>query len=515
MSGISRRDFLKYSGAFLSAVAFSSGAKSLAAGQNVDKPNIIVLIFDAMSAHHLSVYGYPRKTTPNFERFAQRATVYHSNYSCANFTSSGTSTILSGLNPMHHRAFNLAGLISRSRVKTNIFSTVGQDYYSVGFSQNVWAANLLRELKPVLDWQIPSSTFSSYPMRILFSESTNSDRLYLYYAFDEFLSRAHRVLNPIPGSISLGFLDGLYSEYLEDENKKDNAGEYPYGVPSNSYYFHYENRIVFAEIAQKIDQLNKSAPFLGYFHFYSPHSPYTPHRDFVGIFKDVPMTKKLQHPLSYFRRSQLEMKTSRDRYDEYIANVDAEFGKLLDTLESAGILENSYLILASDHGEVFERGETGHGTALLYEPVIHTPLIISAPGQTSRVDITSLTSNADLLPTFAHLTGQPIPTEVDGRILPGLGGVDDPERVIFSLEAKENSSFAPLKKMTIAMLKGSYKLIYYSGYPKYDQMYELFNLSTDPEEMKNLIDAEPEIFSRMKDELLTALEEANQPFQRA
>ena len=74
-----------------------------------------------------------------------------------------------------------------------------------------------------------------------------------------------------------------------------------------------------------------------------------------------------------------------------------------------------------------------------------------------------------------------------GRILPDLGGTEDNGRSIFSVEAKTNSAFAPLTKTTIAMIKGDYKLIYYKGYDGYDDVFELYNLSEDIEEMQNLI----------------------------
>ena len=123
---------------------------------------------------------------------------------------------------------------------------------------------------------------------------------------------------------------------------------------------------------------------------------------------------------------------------------------------------------------------------MLYEPVIRTPLLVSAPGQTQGANIYSPTSNADILPTLLHNTGAEIPQNLDGKILPGLGGFADAERSLFSVEAKENSSFLPLKKATIALNKNNYKIIYYLGYEKYNQQFELFNLQDDPEELNDL-----------------------------
>jgi arylsulfatase A-like enzyme len=157
------------------------------------------------------------------------------------------------------------------------------------------------------------------------------------------------------------------------------------------------------------------------------------------------------------------IKTTRRSYDEYIASLDWELGKLLDAWEVAGIFENSYVIMTSDHGEMFERGETRHTTRLVYDPVVHIPLLISAPGQNTRQDVYAPTNAVDILPTLMQVTGKPIPVQAEGKLLPGFGGEEDFERSTFTVEAKLNPALAPLQKVTIAMRKGNQKLIYYRG----------------------------------------------------
>ncbi len=160
----------------------------------------------------------------------------------------------------------------------------------------------------------------------------------------------------------------------------------------------------------------------------------------------------------------------RDLYDKQIAQIDDEFGNLIHRLNKSGILENSYLIFTSDHGELFERGFVGHGFQLMYEPVLNIPLIIHAPGQVKREDVYALTSNIDVLPTILSIAGKESPSDIDGRILPGFGGQVDVDRPIFSVVAVDNSAFAPIKKAVISMRKGFYKLIAYLGYEEMDQV---------------------------------------------
>ena len=127
MSKITRRDFLKLAsvvtgGAAISALLPRTFPSAQATG---GKPNVIILLFDTMTAPHLSLYGYPRKTTPNLERFAQKATVYNSHYSGGSYTISGTASILTGLYPWHHRAINPSGPVRRELTGNNLFRAVG------------------------------------------------------------------------------------------------------------------------------------------------------------------------------------------------------------------------------------------------------------------------------------------------------------------------------------------------------------------------------------------------------
>jgi arylsulfatase len=161
---------------------------------------------------------------------------------------------------------------------------------------------------------------------------------------------------------------------------------------------------------------------------------------------------------------------------------------------------------------MFERGIHGHVTRLLYEPLLHIPLLISQPGQRGRQDIYSLNSNVDLLPTLLHISDLPIPEWCEGRVLAGLGGEEDLERSVFAVEAKDNPAHQPLRQATLVMLKGEYKILRYLGYPGYRDVYELYNLSNDPEEQRDLSFTKPTIAEELRAELDQKLDQLNQPY---
>lgn len=83
---------------------------------------------------------------------------------------------------------------------------------------------------------------------------------------------------------------------------------------------------------------------------------------------------------------------------------------------------------------------------------------------------------------------------------------------VFAMEAKKNPSRSPITQATIAMITGDYKLIWYIGYPGYDNVYELYNLGSDPEELVDLSKSHSDIVLSMGKELKTRLAEADQPY---
>ena len=129
-------------------------------------------------------------------------------------------------------------------------------------------------------------------------------------------------------------------------------------------------------------------------------------------------------------------------------------------------------------------------------------------------DVYAPTSNIDLVPTLLSLAGKEIPATLEGKVLPEFGGLTENERSIYSMVSYENSAFFPLTKATIAMRKGDYKLIHYLGYPKHDDLYELYNIQDDPEELKNLVKSDSATLSHMKEEMLEALDAANKPYRK-
>ncbi|HLO18435.1 MAG TPA: sulfatase-like hydrolase/transferase, partial [Anaerolineales bacterium] len=379
ISKINRRDILKLSAALVASAVFSGASRLLSSARssNTSKPNILLFVFDAMSARHLALYGYARKTTPNLEKFAEHASIYHNHYSAGNFTTSGTASMLTGLYPWTHRAFNYRGMIERALAERNLFNLIGKEYTRLAFTQNLWADILLSQFEKNLDLHLPCDSYSQIIQSRPQPSDIAGDRGMAYYVFQDFLDLRLDDPHSFPGSLLLASTDLSRALLLERQNIS--LYDYPRGLPTN-YDFFYQNASVLEGVNRLIQStLSRVSPYLAYFHFWSPHGPYNARKDFVGIFQnDLKLQGKPRHPLSGNNYSEQRLREYRREYDEYIADVDAEFGRVLSDLEKSGVLQNSYAIVTSDHGELFERGELGHASALMYAPITHIPLLISA-----------------------------------------------------------------------------------------------------------------------------------------
>jgi len=507
-TGITRRDVLKLLSVLplLTVDLPTLQAGRLPAAQDENLPNFLILVFDALSAFHLPFYGYARQTAPNLTRFAEKATVFHQHHAGGNFTTPGTSSLLTGALPWSTRAFHLQGTVIEPYVKRNIFSELGKKgYYRTAYSHNNLVTSLFFQFHQDIDEFIPTR-------ELCLLDDEFADQLFPNDYTPAFLGEwlTFRGGETRPSSLFLSFVHRLYRSLHKRMKTRDYRDQFPRGIPE----LHNLSFVLEDATDWIINQVQKMPrPFLAYYHLLPPHEPYLTRKDFVDIFHDGwKPVEKPEHPFTEGHTNQFLLRNRRE-YDEYIAYADAEFGRLYDALEKNGSLENTYLIVTSDHGEMFERGVRGHVTPVLYEPVIRVPLLIKKPGQQAREDVHIPTSCVDVLPTLLHLAGLEIPDWTEGQVLPTFGaGEPDSERSIFALEAKKNQKHAPLTKRTVMMVKDRYKIMHFTGYEKYNDVFEMYDLQNDPEELNNIFNSHPALASEMKSEMFERLVQADNNF---
>jgi arylsulfatase A-like enzyme len=506
-SPISRRDFLKVAGILPLSLGLPPFLRMYNPSQEPadGQPNVLVIVFDAFSAYNIPIYGYPRETTPNLSQLAERAIVYHNHFAAGNFTTPGTASLLTGALPWTHRAFQLNGTVIEAYAHKTIFQAFGR-YHRIVYSHNPLVNTLFKQFTADLDEYIPQT-------RLFLTADTLVHNL---FGSDEDIADVGWTRSIKKGtdgySYSL-FLSDLYKLYIQGKIAKV-AARFPRGIPSirGDNYFLLEDAIDWLQ-----NQLGRlPQPYFGYFHFMPPHAPTNTSREFYGEFAHdsySPPWKPADILSAGLTRP--DLMRQRIAYDEYILYLDREFGRLFDFLDSSGVLKNTWVVLTSDHGELFERGVRGHISPLLYQPVVRIPLMIFEPGRTSGMEINAATSAVDLLPTLLHVTGQNPASWAEGSVLPPFATTDpDPQRVVYSLHAKENDPDKALTRATAMMVQGNLKLTYYFGYQdlRGEDRLELYDIESDPEEMNDIFDEENPRDAGMLAALKQKLAEVNKPY---
>jgi arylsulfatase A-like enzyme len=505
---ISRRDFLKMSGLAQLGLASPRLARSLAGlrAPNPAAKNIIVLVFDALSGLNLALDGYARETAPNLTRLAKRAIVYHNHFAASNFTSSGTASLLTGTLPWTHRAIEDRGTVAGELIDHNIFRAF-PDYYRTAFTHNSWVQILLDQFHRAIDDLVPRDkmyleTYDELIHTIFYRDDDIADvswtrdmKLADGYSYSLFLSRFYKI--------------------VRDASIASLESRFPRGVPMNAS----KDAFLLEQSVNWLDDHMKviPEPFLGYFHFLPPHAPYRTSQEFYGRFAFDGLNP-VRKPLDELgtRDAERAMLESRTEYDEFILYADKAFGSMYESLERSGLLENSWLLVTSDHGEMFERGLIGHGNATLYQPVIRIPLLIFEPGRETAMNIYTPTSAVDVLPTLAHVTGHPIPQWVEGSVLPPYStALAETTPGVYAMEARKSHQYLPLTRATISLVKEQYKVIYYFGYAELGMrdVVKMYDIQADPEELADLSSSQPDVTSRLLAELKQSMAEADRPYE--
>ncbi|MBN1348219.1 sulfatase [candidate division KSB1 bacterium] len=217
-----------------------------------------------------------------------------------------------------------------------------------------------------------------------------------------------------------------------------------------------------------------------------------------------------------FRDAKLEGKDLvRWKYQRYIkdylrcvASVDDNVGRLLDYLDVAGLAENTIVVYTSDQG--FFLGDHGwFDKRFMYEESLRMPLLLRYPARIKPASANdALISNIDFAPTFLSLCGQQIPADMQGESLQPLlaGNIPGDWRDSIYFHYYEYPAWHMVKKHYGIRTK-RYKLMHF-----YDDIdaWELYDLKTDPGEMKNVY-ADPE-YADIVQMLMTDLKQLQQKY---
>jgi len=273
---------------------------------------------------------------------------------------------------------------------------------------------------------------------------------------------------------------------------------FEHGKGFNKYIDDVDDRQVFFKADSFIINYKFEKPFLLFIHTYLVHN-YDPSEKYRTMFCDTTLNvtknsvlKNLlinrDNTINHFKTYPEKAKWAREHYAATVREADDLLRNLFKTMEKLELLENTIIIITSDHGEEFwEHGSAEHGHSL-YNELLHVPLIIAGPPISAR-RISEPVSLIDVMPTLLDLAGIPrgniYPQAVS--LVPG-SGTPMPDRALYA----SGMLYGP---EAYCLMLNKRKLVYRTSDqagkwtlrgPRPPAGYQFFDLGRDPAEHNNL-----------------------------
>ncbi|MGC4112164.1 MAG: choline-sulfatase [Nocardioides sp.] len=272
------------------------------------------------------------------------------------------------------------------------------------------------------------------------------------------------------------------------------------GVTVRTNQLDFDDEVAFAAERGLFEHIRSGdeRPFCFVVSFTHPHDPYAIPQEYWDRYDhaDIPMPThgydpSITHPHDERLRAVCDMdeveitdemvRTARHAYLGAVSYVDDKIQRLLEILRVTGRLDNTVVILTSDHGDM--QGERGLWYKMsFYEGSARVPLVVSAPARFEPRHVASPVSTMDLLPTLVGIAGgddEAVAADLDAEsLMPLLRGDHDDRQVVVGQYLAEGA-VAPI----VMYRKGTWKLIHSPVDPD-----QLFDLATDPLERTNRVD---------------------------
>ncbi|MCP4250425.1 MAG: sulfatase-like hydrolase/transferase [bacterium] len=462
--------------AFVRSPLFSPGGYRVAAATDTgavqDRPNVLLIVLDTSRADRMSLYGHTRRTTPFLERFAARSAVFDRCISDGMWTVPAHGSMFTGLPPRQHGADQAYPWLEDSFV--TLADALGDaDFNTASFSNNPWIAphsNLTQgfDLHRVIYHCRHLTTFSL-----------------------EHLARKLGLQPPVPWldpDLGGALTNGMVADWLDEYA----GGSRPFLLFVNYMEAHLPYAVprAYREMFMTPEQVARS-----YALRHSAHGPLLEAMDFRF---------NLEGP-DFLATDDREVLTLL--YESCLRYLDDRVEELIDMFRQRGLLDNTLVVICSDHGESLGTRDLWGHRFLAHNDLTHVLLMLREPGRQQGVRVSTPVQLSDLYHTvLGAVADRPErPAGFDSRDLLALaGGQPDEQRVAVStyygpspgmLKRLDRAGDPALKHRSlpqIAAQDARWKYIVSN-----DKQRELYDLSADPHELHNVIDDRPDQADRL------------------
>jgi len=422
-------------------------------------PNVLVLVVDTLRADHLSLQGYERNTDPNLTRLASEGVMFDNAYATSSWTLTSHASLFTGRWPYEHKA-------DGGRSLDDTYPTIAEALSNRGYRTGAFVGNYETVTK--------------------------------HWGFARGFAHYEDYYQTVPQLL----VSSVYGRFLE------------------YYALHKVFGMEFSIDRRWAPSINKSAldwidqgmekPFFVFINYYDVHAPYiSPDR---GRFSNIPNPGGLVNTDwttadIYNPKTTEQVQGEIDAYDGGIYYTDQQIQNLLDELEKRGVLENTIVIVTSDHGELFgEHGLWEHHNSL-YKPVIHVPLIIWNPNLIPQgVQLSTAVSIVSVPVTVMDMLGYSDQTEFPGPSLTELWtnmdvAVQWPDPIAEMAQSSwVNPNHLSINGDMVSVISNDWQYIEHDV-----NGIELYNMRNDPDQLNNLSSENPAVLGELKNYYLNAI----------
>ncbi len=432
------------------------------------QPNVLILMWDTTRADRLSLYGHERQTTPRIDEFAKEAAVYERAISPGMWTVPVHASLFTGLAVKTHGSnAKWIWLDNHHTTAAEWFGEAGYDTWA--FSANPYlstSSNLLQGFSTIeYSWQGDTATDAAKAVR------------------NKLIER--------DASVEIG-----------PSWQADGHGE---GWPEHLTAYKDAGPVTHKSLVDWLDSRESDKPFFAYLNYLEAHHPRIPSMESrealleaeeleLGLATDFSLFKTMSFMEDKHDYTDAELDAARGVYDAAIRDLDAATGDLLDDLSKRGVLDDTIVVILSDHGENLGEHHMYDHRWSVHQTLIHVPLVIRYPEAVAPERVSIPVSTQGLFGELCKLAGIPCPD--------GLPTIDRSGRVYSEL-VQPTPRLAVVKKGYLdlpgsrwtskysVIIDGDDKLVYDTN-----NDHKRFDLAADPGELNNLI-AEP--FPRMNE----------------
>jgi arylsulfatase A-like enzyme len=428
-----------------------------------DRPNILWVVWDTARADRMSLYGHERRTTPFLEEWAEGALVFDDCASTACSTVPSHAGMFTGKLPSEHGTrFGHSWLDDQHETIAEILKGAGYDTY-------LWAAN----------------------PHVSKEENFHQGFDTVQHPWDpETLQRALAIVH--------------------EKVKGDQSSELPENLRSgrgNQWMIKAAGELAQERLGEWLAQRDDERPFFAFVNYMEAHRPMIPPRELRAqmmspeqvdrsYLVDRSWVPMWAYCFGLHEYSPEELEVMARTYDATLLELDGLLRSLLASLEAGGHLEDTIIVLTSDHGEHLGEHHMMDHQFTLYEGLIRVPLVLHAPGRVQPGRSSATVANYDLFPTLLELADVAPPADLESAAVSLLEPRE--ERVLLSeLPSTFSEPFREIEdtypnfeaqsweRTLVAYRRGSYKLIWSSLGD-----HELYDLSRDPREEHDIFAAE-------------------------